>query len=127
MSGFDYSRAKATADRMIARYGQIATLRRPTASGPAYNPTPGGPVDYDVTVVVTSYSAHEIAESGGRVLATDRKVLLAAGNLSITPRPSDKLMLGGEVCQIVGPDEGRGIQTAAPGGVTVLYELHCRR
>jgi hypothetical protein len=120
MAAFDYARPKATADRLIARYGQSATLRRPTSSGTAYNPTEGEPDDHPVTVVVTDYSNREI--DGTRVLATDKKVLLAVDDLAITPTPADKLLIGGVSHSIVSP-----VRPLAPGGTVLYYELQVRR
>jgi hypothetical protein len=124
---FDYTRSRATADRLIARFGMAAILRRPTATGPAYNPTTGTPDDYPCTVVIDSFATSEVADSGGRILADDKKVLLAVGNLPISPAPSDKLVLGGAEYRIIGPDVGKGIETVAPGGTTVMYVLQVRK
>lgn len=119
MAGFDYGRSAAQANRMIARFGQPAVLERPTKSGPAYNPTIGTPGEHAVTVVVTGYDAKDI--DGTRILATDKKVLLAKGNMTITPTLSDLLKIGGEPHRII------DIRTLAPGGQVVLWTLQCRR
>lgn len=116
---FDYGRSKATADRLVSKFGQSATLRRPTSSGTAYNPTPGQPDDHPVTVVVLDYDRREI--DGTRILATDRKVLLAVGNLAIEPATSDKAVIGGVEHSII------DIQPLNPGGLVILYQLQVRR
>jgi hypothetical protein len=116
---FDYARSKATADRLISRFGQTATLRRPTVSGTAYNPSAGTPTDYSATVVVLDYDRREI--DGTRILAADRKVLLAAGTLAIEPVTSDKAVIGGIEHSII------DVAPLNPGGTVLLYQLQVRR
>jgi hypothetical protein len=123
---FDYSRSKATADRLITRFGQAGFLRRPGVNtGTEYDPEIGPPTDYPCTFAVIGWSNGEIA--GGRVLATDKKVLLAKGDLQIEPTPSDKLVIGGAEHSIIGPDNGLGIQTLAPAGIIVMWTLQARK
>lgn len=119
MTAYDYSRPKASADRLIAKFGQAGTLRRSTSTGPAYNPTAGAPADYACTFVVDSFKAFEV--DGTRVKASDLKVLLAKGSLAIEPSVSDKLLIGGVAHTIV------NVEPLAPGGVTVMWTLQCRR
>lgn len=116
---FDYARSTATADRLLAKFGQTGTLKRPTSTGPAHNPTEGEPDEHACTFVVEEFKAFEI--DGSRVLATDKKVLLAKGSLTIEPTTTDKLMIGGIPHSIV------RIEPVAPGGVTVMYMAQCRR
>lgn len=123
MPSFNYDRTKATATRLITRYGQTAVLKHSNTSGPAYDPVISGPVTHNVTIVVTGYSNYEIGQ--GRVLASDKKVMMAA--TGVEPQYTDKLAIGGVDHSIIGPDEGNGIKPLAPGGVVVMYELQCRR
>ena len=117
---FDYARMVATADRMITRFGTAGTLRRPTSSGTPYNPTPGAPVDYACRFVVSDYSAMEI--DGTRVLATDKKVMLAKGSLTVEPELSDLLVDGASSSyRIV------AIKPLQPGATVVMWELQVRR
>jgi hypothetical protein len=125
MTAFDYARSTVTADRLIARFGQAGTLRRPTATGTAYNPVAGDPGSHSCRFVVIEWAVGEV--DGSRVLSTDMKVLLAKGSLTIDPAPSDKLVIGGVEHHIIGPDKGRGIKAVAPAGTVVFYELQVRR
>ena len=120
MSVFDYARSKASADRLLARFGQTGSVRRTPQTGTAYNPTDGAPVDHPVTFVVTEFSAREI--DGTRVLASDKKALVAVGALSITPGTAD-LLLDPEVpgYKIVKVDP------LNPGGTVVVYQMQVRR
>lgn len=116
---FDYATSKATADRLIARFGQSAALLRPVKSGPAYNPTEGEPERHACTVAVLEYTSREI--DGTRILATDKKVYLAVGSLTITPGADDALEIGGVKHRII------GVKPLNPAGTVVYYELQVRR
>lgn len=119
MAPFDYLRSRATADRLIAKFGQSGTLSRPVFTGPAHNPTPGEPLNYPATFAVLEYEGNEI--DGSRILATDKKVLLAKKGLIVEPATSDKLVIGGVAHSIV------RVEPLSPGGVIVLWTLQCRR
>ena len=114
---FDYANSQATAARLIANFGQAATIRRVTNSGDAWAPTQTT-ADTAVTCVVTDYANFE--RDGTRIQAKDRKVYVSALSLAITPTPGDKFVLGAMVYDIVsvGPIE--------PGGTVVLLELQVR-
>lgn len=120
MTAFDYAGAVATANALIADFGQAGALvRAGAATGPAYNPTPGAPVDHACTFVVDSFRKDEV--DGTSVLQTDLKVLLAQGSLAIEPATSDKLKVAGKPIDIL------KVEPLAPGGVTVFWTLQCRR
>lgn len=114
-----YDDDKAAADEEIAFWGQPATLLRPTTSGPAYNPTEGSPGRHSVTIVVDTYRNSEV--DGTRVLATDKKVTMAKGSLTIEPAISDTLVIGGVDHAIV------EVRPLNPGGSVILYEVQARR
>lgn len=122
MAAFDYSRPLATANRLIERYGQLGAIRRAgAATGPAYDPTPGADVDHPARFVIMDFDAKEI--DGTRVLATDKKALLAPGSLAIAPTTDDRLVeADGSVWNIIPP-----VQTLRPAETTLLYTLQCRR
>jgi hypothetical protein len=117
---FNYGRMTSTADRMIERFGVAGTLRRRTTTGPAYDPTEGSPVNHACRFVVSDYSATEI--DGTRVLATDKKVMLAKGSLTVEPRLSDLLVdPASSSYKIV------AINPLQPGPDIVMWELQVRR
>lgn len=112
---FDYARSKATADRLIARFGQAAMVTRATASGPAYNPTPATPGNHGC---VFAEIEREIVEvEGSRVKQTKIKGLLAVGSLPIEPATSDKLVLTEGAFSLT------EVNPLQPGGTKVLYEV----
>jgi len=122
---FNYVRSKQVADKLISKFGQDAILRRRIGSGTDYDPTLGAAQDHKVKIAVTTYSDYEITQ--GRVRSSDKRVMMAKGNLTIDPAENDKLVIGGVEHVIVGPNEGRGIIILAPGGTVIMYELQCRR
>lgn len=119
MTAFDYARTKATADRLIARFGQSGTLRRPVTTGDDYDPTEGTPTDYAVTFVVEDYKNDEI--DGTRILKTDKKVLLARKALSVEPTTSDLIAVGGIFHAII------HVKPLSPGGTVLTWEVQVRR
>ena len=116
---FDYARMKATADRLIAKFGQAAVLRRPTWTGTEQNPVAGTPTDYPVTVVVEVYAFSQI--DGERVRRDDKKVLVSKGSLAVEPAVSDKIVIGGVEHAIV------RVMPTDPGGTVIMWELQARR
>jgi hypothetical protein len=117
-----YAEMAAVADSLIAEFGQLGSIRRTVApTGPEYDPTAGSDVDYPATFAVMDYAASEI--DGTRVLATDKKALLAVGSLTISPALEDKLVeADGTVYRIVPP-----LKPLSPAGTVVMFEVQCRR
>lgn len=122
MTAYDYARAKATADRLIEKFGQLGAIRRTgDPTGPEYDPTPGVDVDHPARFAIVDYEASEI--DGTRVLATDKKALLAVGSQAITVAMDDKLVeADGTVYKIIPP-----LKPLSPAGTVVMYEIQCRR
>ncbi|CAN7169467.1 hypothetical protein LJR202_000282 [Brevundimonas sp. LjRoot202] len=121
MSTFDYSRPLATANRLIEKFGQLGAIRREGApTGPAYDPTPGAPVDHPARFAVMSYGSNEI--DGSRILTTDKKVLLAPGSLAVEPTTSDLLVeADGSTLTIIDVDPLK------PAETTLLWTVQARR
>lgn len=119
MSTYNYARARATAERLLARFGQTGAIRRAgAATGDPWNPTPGANTDYPAQIVVTGYDAREI--DGTRIQATDKKALV--GGVEIDPATSDDLVeADGTVWEIV------AVERLKPAETTVLHTLQIRR
>lgn len=119
MVAFDYAKMRTTAERLIARFGRSAELRRAKAHGPAYDPTIG-PDDYcPVTVVLGEYAVKEI--DGTLIKAEDRKVTMSTEGVTITPETSDRLLIGSTLYDIV------TIKPLEPGGTVLLWKMQVRR
>lgn len=118
MSEFNYARPRATAERLIRRFGQPGTLRRAGApGGDPWNPTPGADADYPCRLVETDYDARDV--DGSLVLMTDKRVLVAPG-LEVEPQNGDRLLYGGKTMQVVSAKRTR------PGETTLMYEIQAR-
>lgn len=121
MAGFNYGKAALTALRLIKRFGQSVIIRRTTTTGGnEWDPTSGTTqdVDYAAQAVVTDYKEGLI--DGEAVKYGDKRIILAAKGLSITPETTDKLIVGDVNFTIV------RVTTVSPAGTIVVYELQAR-
>jgi hypothetical protein len=105
------TRALNMGERMITKYGKRTTacyLRRKSGA------------DYPVKIAVMDFRLQDI--DGNLIRRNDKRVLMSAKNLSITPdMETDQLVIGAEVYQI------KNIITIQPGDLVVLYDLQVRR
>ena len=117
----DYSRPKATADRLIKKFGQAVTLTLAGNAG-GYddygNPvTPTPPVNITGDGVKLDFEQDEI--DGTAIVASDAKLLL--GSPSGTPVIGMTLPLGGLTWRV------QNLWPLEPGGVNVMYTLQLRQ
>lgn len=121
MSAFDYIESRATADSLIARFGQTVNLRRIVNSGSASEPTQT-PTDYSTRAAIVAISSRLI--DGENVLRGDMRGIVSMGPLNtagVTPSVSDRLVAAdGTVYRVI---EARPI---SPAGVAVIYILQLR-
>ena len=117
---FDYTRAAATAERLMRKFGAQGAIRRETpGSGPSYDPGLPTSADHPAHIVLTDYSSREI--DGQRILSTDRKDLVEPA-IGVEPTTSDLLVTAdGATLTIVNVDLLR------PATTTILYTLQVRR
>lgn len=120
MSGFDYARAAATAERLVRKFGAVGAIRRETpGSGPSYDPGPPTVTDHPAHIVLTDYSNREI--DGQRILSTDRKALVEPA-IGIEPSTSDLLVTpDGATLAIV------NVEVLRPATTTILWKLQVRQ
>lgn len=116
MSTFNYARSQATAKRLITKFGGTAAIRRSTTSGPSYDPQITT-TDYPCTLVQDMIDMTKV--TGTLIETTDRRELIAASDLAITPTTADKLVLGGSVHAI------KSVQPLQPDptGPVIMYEV----
>jgi hypothetical protein len=116
-----YDSLTQAADDLLTEFGQAGFLRRAgTATGPAYNPTPGTPSNYAATFAVTSFSRRDV--DGTRIMADDKRVVMGKGSLTVEPKPGDVL---------VEADGGLFTVVRAwpikPAGEAVMFVIQARR
>ncbi|KQS55906.1 hypothetical protein ASG17_07600 [Brevundimonas sp. Leaf363] len=120
MPSFDYSRALATANRLITRYGQQGKLSVPAdATGPSYDPDESDPDEHDAVFAVLEYDQKDI--DGTRVLRTDKKILLAVGTLPLKPATDHHLLdAAGQAYSVM------DVQPLSPAGIDLFYWVQGR-
>jgi len=113
-----YARLQATAERLIAKFGQVGAVRRSTQSGPSYDPVMTD-TDYACQLVVMNYEDREV--DGTLILSTDKKLYVSTAGLSITLERSDKIVADGVAFSI------EKLKPLSPAGLIVFYEIQGRR
>jgi len=118
---FDYLASREDANQLIEEFGQLATLERPTWTGPKHDPEPGEPERFQRWLVVDpdGFKVNEV--DGARILATDKKILLAVGDTELPLSTDFQLIIGGEPHAIV------DFWPVAPAGVTVFWTVQARK
>jgi len=111
---FDYSQIKATADRLINRFGKDAVLVTTTTTGPAFDPT--------VTEVTTDIILAEIGYS----LTNRNESLVQAGDKVWLVQADAEVPLDAKI-RLDGTDYSMvDVQPLNPGGTVLLYEVQGR-
>ncbi|WP_313609340.1 hypothetical protein [Rhizobium sp.] len=114
MATFDYARARATAERLIAKFGTTGAIRRDVKTGPDYDPEIT-PADYPCTMVILEIDISKI--DGTLIQQGDRMVYVSTKGLTIEVTVSDKLVIVGKEHVI------KQCRPLSPAGLTVYYEL----
>lgn len=121
---FDYARARSTAERLIARFGAPAVLRKQGAStGPAYDPTPGTATFHQLTVVDLEQRLKD--REGSLIGETTRTLYIAAEG--VEPAKGDRVKLGAIAvgmtdASFTGYLEIAEVRKTSPSGIVVMYE-----
>lgn len=123
MVAVNYAQLLAVANKLIADSGQRGAVRRVgPGTGSLRNPGKGAPTNYPADFVLLDFTTDEVIKSEGRVLATDKKALLAPGTLPIAVTVDDKLIeADGTPWNIIPP-----VKTLRPATTTLLYTLQVR-
>lgn len=115
---FDYARTRATAERLIARFGQMGALRRMVSDNDPFNPVITE-TDYPCTFAVLDYAKRDI--DGTLIKQTDQQIYLSTKGLIVSPDVTDKIIVGGVPFTII------NIKPLSPAGTVVYYELQVRK
>lgn len=109
-----------TASRIIKRFGQMGTFERAgEPGGDPWNPTPGTPTFHTATVAVVDYDQEH--RDGTLIQSDDVRALVSVEGLTITPKLSDRLSVGGHEYTVM------HVTPLAPDGIARMYELQVRR
>ncbi|MGQ3080693.1 MULTISPECIES: hypothetical protein [Rhizobium/Agrobacterium group] len=86
MATFDYARSRATAERLIAKFGQQGTVTRLAPPDPVYG---GDPVEtaYTAKLVPITYDQRYI--NGTTITTADRQIYISSVGLEIEPTVGD--------------------------------------
>lgn len=124
MAGFNYGRMQATAERLIDRFGQSATLRRAGATtGDGWNPTPGAPTD--TTLRVLDFN-ERVRDRDGTLIGETRRTLTVSTSAGVVPTKKDTIAVGIAAGDVVSGTVFEAIievRPLSPAGVDLLYEI----
>lgn len=114
MTGFNYDRMRATAERLIGRFGFPITLRKPGATtGPEWAPVAGSPVDYTLTCLDQRIVHRDMS---GTLIGTSSRVLMVEA-VGVVPAKADRVLVRGQWHEVI------DVQPQSPGGVDLYYDL----
>jgi hypothetical protein len=119
---FDYTRTRATVQRLLAKFGAETTLTTPAPTAPTYdttsgNATPASPTVDTVTAAVFPYADKFV--DGTMILAGDEQAFLSAVGIT-EPKPGSVLSWRARSYTTI------RAKTLAPAGEAVIYELQVR-
>lgn len=118
MAGFDYARARATAERLIAKFGTTGAIRRAVKTGPDYDPEITE-TDYPCTLVTLEYDDAKV--DGTLIRKTDKLIYVSTQGVTITLEESDKIIADGKAYAI------ERLKQLSPAEIVVYYEVQGRR
>lgn len=101
MATFDYARARAMAERLIAKFGQIGSVKRMSSPDPVYGGD-GTETAYTAKLVPMAYKVNEI--DGTVILNGDVQLYISSVDLAITPIPGDLTDCNGKSYRIIKSD-----------------------
>lgn len=110
---FDYARSKATAERLIARFGQPATLRQIVNIGTEYAPTQ---ITTNTTITVVDQN-QRVRDAAGVLTSETRRTLLVSTAAGVTPAKAGKVQIGGKWHEVA------QVSPLSPGGTVIFWEI----
>ncbi|APG91148.1 hypothetical protein [Sinorhizobium americanum] len=96
-----FARLQATAQRLIAKYGQTGTVTRISEPDPVNGGDPV-PTPHTATLVPMQYEAKEI--DGTEILAGDMQIYISSVGLAIVPTVGDLVSASGKTFRIINAD-----------------------
>lgn len=112
---FDYARIRGTAERLLERFGQTATLLKPGEMvGPEWDREPGLATEYTITVVDENNMRRDMS---GTLIGEAVHALIVSTSARVEPEQADRVRIGGRVLEIT------EVRPLAPGGTVLLWEV----
>ena len=110
---------RKVASKLMAKFGGLATIRQ-VAVG-AYNTTTGAAAETNTDTVVRGVLEDvNLREVNDLIQATDKRLIIAAADLTNTPTTADKVLVSSVVHQIIRVD------TIEQDNTAITYELILR-
>lgn len=109
---FNYQNSRATAERLIANFGQNVTLVKITSDGASYSPSVS---ETSYTVVAVDLNETNRNAPGSLNEKTTRMLLIST-SAGVVPETNDRVTIDGETHTL------GMVKPFAPGGVKVLHE-----
>ncbi len=128
MTSFDYDGLAKSIQPDLKEFGQRAYLRKPgAASGTAYDPTVGAPVNWPIIVIESNKQIRN--REGTLVEGAGLSIKVSTEGLTfVTPTKGDTIMMG-PTPYVEEMTEYKILEVRAkqPGGVVVLYDIDLER
>jgi hypothetical protein len=125
MTSFDYDSIRdSVVIPQIAHFGKSATLTQPgVPTGPDYDPTPGTPTVYPITVLETGPpgSGFTIMNEGGSLVRTDDRWFMMSVDGDPAPGLNGVLTLSGVDIQVI------SLNPVQPGPVIMFWRVRCKK
>jgi hypothetical protein len=115
MTGFNYTRAAATAKRLIARFGRVGSYIEVTNSGTEYSPTLSKADPVAVTFVDLD---QELRDASGSLVGQSVRTLYVSTGQDVTPKKGDLFVIDAVDLRV------DRIKPLAPGGDVVFWEVY---
>jgi len=108
---------RKTAAKVIAKFGGEVTFRRTTTG--AYNATTGtASVTVSTTTVRGVLEDVNDREANELIKVNDKKLTIAAADLSFVPSVSDQVSIGGQVMQVI------QIKKIEQDNIAIVFEIY---
>ena len=124
---FDYARARQTAERLIKRFGQPATLRQVENTGTEWAPEQTI-TDTNITVVDLN---ERVRDASGTLIGETRRTIYISTEAGVTPAKGNKVFVGLDKDAVAALTEQQQseqsheigeLRPLAPGGTAVMFE-----
>ena len=110
---------RKVASKLMGKFGGVATIRTVTAG--AYNPTTGTVSETTSDTVVRGVLEDvNLREVNDLIQATDKRLLIAAADVSAAPTTADEVLISGTTYQVI------NVTTIEQDNTPITYELILR-